>query len=69
MKPKYEPLNAPESNQDLADQLRWLSLHMADISTSMLLDKNEAIISHGYELTGAAELCREWAENIEKETS
>jgi hypothetical protein len=65
---QYKPLTAPKSRRDIADQLRWLAKHMADIATSMDYYGGHAPwAQHGKELAGAALICKEWAVEIEQD--
>ena len=64
----HNPLPAPQTRAEIASQLRWLAEHMHDIAVSM--EHYCAAghwATHGRELAGAAELCIEWAEKIERE--
>lgn len=70
----HDPLPAPKTKEDLAAQIRWLAEHMKDIATSMKMvftiphPDGIPYQFHGYQLEGAAKMCLEWAENIEKES-
>lgn len=74
MKPKYQPLKAPKSKRDIAEQLRWLAEHIKDIGTSMKMELTVPYPGgfpfhfHGSQLIGIANTCLEWAEDIEKES-
>jgi hypothetical protein len=66
---RYKPLTAPKSQLEIAGQLLWLSKHMTDIATSMDYYGGFAYWStHGKELSVAALICQEWAQEIKEDS-
>ena len=65
----HDPLQAPLSRAEIADQIEWLSEHMIDIGTSMQYygGFNKRWNINGGNLIGAGEISAEWAKTIRKD--